>query len=145
MRRISVCLLGWLAISFNASASFTDLGSSMEGSAKNVPLVRMCANAALVAFHIADFFDGYYWSRDAHLDYGTTDSSGKPTTHRAEKFLSGKRKLENEIEKSDLPLAQKSKLQGFLVVQWNVTANYRSSPSDLASNYYLQCMAVAYK
>ena len=133
MRRIAVCLLGWLAIGFHASAYFTDLESSMEGSAKNVPIVRMCSNASLLAGRIADFFSEQYWGKKHN--FNSADN----------KFLEKKRELENEIEQSSLPLAQKIRLQGLVAVLWNATFENNINPAEVTTNYYLHCMDMAYK
>ena len=127
------------------AADFLDLGPEISGSGRGVPAVRTCANAALVAFDIADFFHEYYQGRDANTEYGITDPSGKRSTYKGEKFVSGRRKLEEKIEKSDLPTAHKIRLQGLFIVQWNTTSYHRTSPSELASTYYLRCMDMAYK
>lgn len=138
-------LIVLLQIRSAIAGDFVDLGPEISGSGRGVPVVRTCANAALVAFDIADFFHEYYQGRDAKTDYQITDPSGKRSTYKGEKFDSGRRKLEEKIEKSDLPMAHKIRLQGLFIVQWNTTSYYGTSPSELASNYYLRCMDMAYK
>jgi hypothetical protein len=127
------------------AADFLDLGPEISGSGRGIPVVRTCANAALVAFDIADFFHEHYHGKDANYDHAITDPSGKRSTYKGEKFVSSRRKLEEKIEKSDLPMNHKIRLQGLFIVQWNTTTYYRTSPSELASNYYLRCMDMAYK